>query len=337
MDISGKVGRTAPARWMALWRACSRVRSELFRLCRLQGRKRLRRMAGCCGLAFLLLGAFQASADAANYTLWVQGRNPGGAIGNYQDFSYWGPGEVNAGVNKRAVNWDGVSSIASQSGTLRNALDCYCTGSNWCYLAAYSAGDALVGYTLANYGSSDRPVSDATPNAAGQCGPAPGGGGATQAGWNIKWVRVAAGAAGGTELADAGAWASGEALARDLRTTTVRAMYNHNETRGVMFYMYAGARGTLYSFLLPGQDDEVVAYHSAGAVAGSGGGAYCNPRDWFCRDLTLGEAANEGGTPKWQGHAVVFRDDGERYSHYLQGNWQGITAPMRADVEGTAL
>src|SRR5450830_1246388 len=232
------------------------------------------------------LGGFSGAASADNYTLWINGRGEGGAIGNYQDFTYWGPGQVNAGVNKRAVNWDGRGSIAEQNGTVRKALDCFCTGSNWCYIAAYSAGDPMIGYSLANFGSSQRPVTNAAP---------------------------------------------------DVRTTTIRAMYNHNDTAGVMFYMYAGARGTLYSFILPGQDDEVVAYHSSGAVSGSGGGAYCNPRDWFCRDLTLGDAPTEGGTPKWNQHSVTLRDDGERYTHYLQGNWQGITAPMRADVEATAL
>ena len=289
-----------------------------------------------CLLMLLLLGALPMSASATNYTLWVNGRGAGGAVGNYQDFRYWGPGAIDAGVNKQAVNWDGAGSIAEQSGTVRNALDCFCTGSNWCYIAAYSAGDPIVGYNLANFGGSQRPVTNAAPNAAGVCAPA-GGGAPQQTGWNIKWVRVAAGAGGGTELADAGAWAIGEALARDLRTTTVRAMYNHNDTHGATFYMYAGARGTVYSFLLPGQDDEVVAYHSAGGVAGSSGASYCNPRDWFCRDLTLGDRPNEGGAPKWAFHYVQFRDDGERYSHYLENNWQGITGPMRVDVAATAL
>lgn len=290
-----------------------------------------------CVVVMLLLGLLPLGASAANFTLWVNGRGAGGAIGNYQDFSYWGPAAVNAGVNKRAVNWDGAGSIAEQSGTVRNALDCFCTGSNWCYIAAYSAGDPIVGYNLANFGSAQRPVTDAVQDP----GAAPGvcqasAGGATQTGWNIKWVRVAAGAGGGTELANIGAWAVDEALARDLRTATVRAMYNHNDTHGVTFYMYAGARGSFYSFLLPGQDDEVVAYHSAGAVSGNGGGAYCNRRDWFCRDLTLGDQVNEGGVPKWSYHSVSLRDDGERYSHYLEGNWQGITAPMRADIEASA-
>ena len=69
--------------------------------------------------------------------------------------------------------------------------------------------------------------------------------------------------------------------------------------------MYAGAKGTAYSGILPGQDDEAVAYHSTGGVSGSSGGSYCNPSDWFCNDLTLGTAANEGGSAKWSYHSVV--------------------------------
>jgi hypothetical protein len=282
-------------------------------------------------LFLLCLLALASTAGATNYSLWVNGRTGGGVVGNYDSFNYFGPGSVAAGVNKKSANWDGRSSIASQSGVLRNALDCFCTGANWCYIATHSAGDLLVGYTLANYGGSQRSVTAATPDGAGVCGAAPGG--AQQTGWNIKWVRAAAGSAGGSELADAGAWAVSEPLVQDQRVATARAMYNHNDTHNVWFYLYAGARGTLYSFLLPGQDDEVVAYHSAGGVSGSGGGAYCNRRDWFCKELTLWDAPVEGGTPKWAFHSVVLRDDGENYRHYTGGNWDGITAPMRADME----
>jgi hypothetical protein len=278
----------------------------------------------------LCLLAWSGMAGAANYSLWVNGRTGGGVVGNYDSFAYFGPSTVAAGVNKKSANWDGRSSIASQSGNLRNALDCFCTGANWCYIATHSAGDLLVGYTLAQYGGSMRPVTTATPNGAGVCTGPPGSG---QTGWNIKWVRSAAGSAGGTELADAGAWLLSEPLVQDQRVATARAMYNHNATANVWFYMYAGARGTLYSFLLPGQDDEVVAYHSAGAISGSGGGSYCNPRDWFCNDLTLGTAPAEGGALKWAFHQVVLRDDAEAYRHYTGGNWDGITAPMRRDME----
>jgi hypothetical protein len=275
------------------------------------------------------------STYATNYSLWVKGRGGGGVPGNHADFTYWGPSSVNAGVNKISVNWDGYSSISEQNYLLREALDCYCTGENWCYIAAYSAGDLMIGYALAIYGGSVRYKMDAKPNSTGHCTPLPGMN--TQVGWNIKWVDVAAGSAGGTELANAGAWALSEPLVSDLKTTTARAMYDHNITRGTVFRMYAGAKGKLYSSLLPGQDDEVIAYHSSGGVSGTSGAAFCNPRDWFCNDLTMGAGVNQGGRSKWTNHSVVFRDDGENYNHYLNGNWGGITSLMRTDMVNNAV
>lgn len=267
---------------------------------------------------------------ASNYSLWVNGRNGGGVEGNYADFTYWGPSTVNAGVNKKAVNWDGHSHIADKNYTVRNALDCYCTGDNWCYVAAHSAGDLMIGYALSLYGGTTRTKMNAIPDASGVCGASGAG---TQTGWNIKWVDIAAGAGGGSELADAGDWATAEALVSDLKTTTARALYDHNNTRSKWFYMYAGAKGTAYSFVLPGQDDEVVAYHSSGGVSGRSGASFCNPGDWLCNDLTLGAAANEGGRAKWSYHSVVFRDDAENYTHYANGNWAGVISKVRADME----
>ena len=75
------------------------------------------------------------------------------------------------------------------------------------------------------------------------------------------------------------------------------------------------------------------AKESRGGKAGSGGGSYCNPGDWFCNDLTLGPGPVQGGAPKWAFHEVVLRDDAEAYRHYTGGNWGGITAPMRRDME----
>lgn len=270
--------------------------------------------------------------QAANYSVWINGRTGGGQLGNHSDFTYFGPATANAGVNKKAANWDGYNRIADQNIHIRNALDCYCTGPNWCYVAAHSAGNLQIGYALDLFGGSMRNVKNAVPNAQGECSST----GATQTGWNIKWVGVAGGAAGGSELANAGEWALSEPLVSDLKTSTARALYNHNNTRGSMFYMFAGAKGTLYSFLLPGQDDEVVAYHSAGGVSGSSGASYCNPADWFCNDLTLGTANNQGGRAKWANHSVKFRDDGESVNHYNQGNWAGIVGKLRADMEANA-
>jgi hypothetical protein len=144
------------------------------------------------------------------------------------------------------------------------------------------------------------------------------------------------GASGGSELSDAGSWASSEQLVQDLVTTTARAKYNHNNTAGVWFYNYAGAKGTLYSGILPGQDDEAVSYHTTGGVAGTTGASFGNPSDWFSNDLTLGTAACEGGAAKWSYHSVSYRDDGEAMNHYANGNWQGIIGPVRADVAANA-
>lgn len=270
-------------------------------------------------------------ASATNYTLWIHGRNNGStSAGNYSDFSYWGPSSTDAGVNKKAVNWDGRQSIGNQNERIRNALDCFCTGNNWCYIAAHSAGNLQIGYALALWGNSKRTVKNAVPNSSGVCGNKDG---STQTGWNIKWVDVASGAGGGSELADLGEWAMNEPLVGDLVTTKARALYNHNTTQGVMFYMFAGSKGTLYSGLLPGQDDEAVAYHSTGGVSGSSGGSYCNPGDWFCGGtLTTGTAACSDGRAKWSYHTVQFRDDSEAYNHYASGKWGGIISVVRSDV-----
>jgi hypothetical protein len=280
------------------------------------------------------LTAVATSASATNYTLWINGRTGGGVVGNYASFTYWGPATTAAGVNKKSVNWDGYNSIASQNDKIRNALDCFCTGGNWCYIATHSAGDLMLGYTLANYGSSSRLKKNAVAGSGGVCSNTDG---TAQTGWNIKWVRAASGAGGGSELSDAGSWTTSEPLVKDLKTTTARAMYNHNATTNVWFYMYAAAKGTVYSGILPGQDDEAVAYHSSGGVSGSSGGSYCNPSDWFCNDLTMGTAANEGGSTKWSYHSVVFRDDAEAYNHYTNGNWQGIVGVVRSAMVSGAL
>jgi hypothetical protein len=284
-------------------------------------------------LVAALMLLLTSAAVATNYALWINGRTGGGTAGNYADFTYWGSSSASAGVNKKSVNWDGYSHISDQSYLIRNALDCYCTGSNWCYIAAHSAGDLMIGYTLAQYGGSTRSVKTPSPSSTGECSNSDG---STQVGWNIKWIDIAGGAAGGSELADLGDWALSEPLVTDLKTTTARALYNHSTTRAIWFYMYAGAKGTLYSGALPGQDDEAVAYHSSGGVSGSSGASYCNPSDWLCNDLTTGTSATENGVAKWSYHSVAFRDDSEAYNHYTNSAWGGIVSKIQADMASNA-
>ncbi|MFO0659753.1 MAG: hypothetical protein U0165_07975 [Polyangiaceae bacterium] len=296
--------------------------------------------------AFVTLGV-ASTASATTYSLWVHGRNTdrNTQTGNYNDWTYWGPGSTAAGANKRSVNWDGVSHLAVANVGIRAALDRYCTGANWCNVATHSTGGPMIGYALALWGGSTRSVHDAASGTAT---------GATQTGWNINWIDDGASAAGGTELADLGYWAVSDYITNDLRTGVVRSMYDHNQTRGRYRYMFAGASGTLYSGALPGQDDEVVAYHSAGGVnyANIDGsytqtGSYCNPGDWFC-DTTLSTGTSSmgwswscgflwlstcyGNAYKFSNHTVYFRDSSESYNHYTSGNWGGITSQVRNDM-----
>ncbi len=282
--------------------------------------------------ASVTAAAFLAAPDASatNYSLWIHGRNTGTATqaGNYNDFSYWGPSATAAGINKKAVNWDGKSRISEQNSRIRDALDCYCTGANFCYIAAHSAGDAQIGYALAQFGGTSRLKKNASPAANGTCGNTDG---TTQVGWNIKWIDVASGAGGGSELANIGSWAVSDTLTDDLKTEVMRALYDHNQTRSKWFYMFAGAKGTLYSGTLPGQDDEVVAYHSTGGVAVTG--SFCNPGNLFCDgSLTTGSGATSNGKAKWGFHTVELADTSEIYNHYASGAWGGIIAPVRTDM-----
>ena len=115
------------------------------------------------GAIVVLLG-LAGAVSATNYSLWINGRNNTSAVaGNYADFIYWGPSSAAAGVNKKAVNWDGYNRISTQNYRIRDALDCYCTGNNWCYIAAHSAGNLQTGYAFSLYGGSTRNVKNATP------------------------------------------------------------------------------------------------------------------------------------------------------------------------------
>jgi hypothetical protein len=277
-------------------------------------------------------GRSEGGVKSGLTVLWVHGRWTDGTgpsvVGRYHDFLYWGPAEVDAGADKKAVNWGGEDRLSLSNLHVRRALDCFCTGENWCVIAGHSAGDAQIGYALSLHGGTQRPVTTGAPDASGRCE----GTGQTQTGWNIEWVSVAGGAAGGSELADIGEWAVSDTVTGDLRTDTVRALYDHNVTQGVWVYRFAGARGTLYSGILPGQDDEVVAYHSSGGM--SQAGSFCNPGDWFCGDeLPMDTAASpKRQIRRWDHHTLYLRDDGEAYGHYAKENWGGIVAPMREDV-----
>jgi hypothetical protein len=107
-------------------------------------------------------------------------------------------------------------------------------------------------------------------------------------------------------------------------------MYDHNVTAGVRFYMYTGANNTAGTRrILPGDDDQAVAYHSAGGVAGSTGRQLCNAGAWRCPTLSIGNLPNEDRSVKWTNHFVLFRDDAYKLDHYSSGTWQGVPGKVR--------
>ncbi|MEQ9364749.1 MAG: hypothetical protein RIF32_10915 [Leptospirales bacterium] len=121
---------------------------------------------------------------------------------------------------------------------------------DYCQVICHSTGCPIVAYVLDKY-----------------------------SGYKIRRVVTLGSAEGGSELATYGSavkilstFLSPWAIAIELLTGTgnyylgpgyVRGAYNHNDTRGVNFYMNAGYKGGVLAVALPGEDDGVVSMHSA--------------------------------------------------------------------------
>ncbi len=73
-------------------------------------------LGGAAVFAALLAVGVQATNDS----VWINGRTGGGQLGTHEDFTYFGPGTVNAGVNKKSANWDGYNRVADQNHLIRD-------------------------------------------------------------------------------------------------------------------------------------------------------------------------------------------------------------------------
>lgn len=194
-------------------------------------------------------------------------------------------GMCSQGWNDRLANKSGYTSIdvkavqTNHSGlsdgsyTAGVYLDQCCTGSNLCYVINYSGGDNVIGHRLANSSTN----------------------------YNINWVGTSAGAGGGSAL-------SGNLLADifgpcdysgHLGRSEARNSYNHNDTNGETTYLIGGHDGWWYtSWLLPGEDDGAVAFHSAGAVN------YVTGTSSMCK------------SPKYTNHVPAWTCSGYNLDHY---------------------
>lgn len=177
-----------------------------------------------------------SSVHAADYFVQVSGVCSDGFVGGKGEGSlanFAGITSIDADVNQD-------NSMAQATSDLRAVLDTYCSGDDWCYVYTYSNGGAVASRTLSLYDTD----------------------------WNIYWVMSSGSNEGGSELARTGIAADiflGCDLASDITPSDHRGGWNHNDTNGNTFYMVAGEDGWWYSsFLLPGEDDGAVAFHSAG-------------------------------------------------------------------------
>ena len=187
-------------------------------------------LAAAAVTASTLLAA--APASAATYTLYIHGRNGGTPNG----WDYWGGPQ--GGVNAIPVNYDGSQYISVSNPTVNSYLDAYCTNGNTCYIAAHSAGNAQIGYSVAN-----NPYR-----------------------WSIQWVVGGGACGGGTELSSWGGWAS-DNLAYELSPGTVRGEYNHDllgdKIVGYVHTLSGSDWSGLTNMFISGNNDGVVPYHSS--------------------------------------------------------------------------
>ena len=316
--------------------------------------QRLKSPSSVLAFMFFALTSFSGTAIATTYTVYIHGKASNGGTftegANYHDLSYWAPvdGVSVGGFNQRAINWDGKNRIADTNAAIRDGLDCYCTGANNCHVVVHSAGNLQLGYALEKYGSSKRnkftppnynggaPAS-ACLNAYDLAAsinkifgfPPPILADFQQSGWNIKSVTVAAGAAGGSELARPITYPMA-GLNRDLDVATARSLYDHNKTQGHLFNLYIGANSEVSKLwtdvitdlatgavaaLLPGEDDGAVAYHSSAGRKSSGkfcntGVVWFNPATWGCTKVATGKS-----DAAWTNHSVSNVDTSESYNH----------------------
>jgi hypothetical protein len=185
-----------------------------------------------------------SSLFAGESVIFVQGR--GGTCGsdyNTDAGNYWGTSKnINTVLPKYFVHYDGYSdprtggSCRAQT-KLYQVLEAKCLRSrgDYCYIICHSAGCYATEYFI-----STRNVSR----------------------YGIILVYNSSSAAGGSELANLAFWASGD-MDDALKTWNARGSYNHNNMKGIPFFMIPGAMPLpVTSQLIPGEDDGAVGFHS---------------------------------------------------------------------------
>jgi hypothetical protein len=261
------------------------------------------------------------TSSATNYSLYLHGYSQLSGCGAQPGgWCYW-QWAGQPGVNAIPVNYDGTVHLSQAAPTVINALNAYCTGANWCYVAAHSMGAAMLGYV---YATTSHP-------------------------WNIYWVETAGSAAGGSELANAVEWAVGSSTVNqyyraiyDLQTDTMRGLYNHDAVgdyiAGRVYpnmggdwavndtCMFPGGNNgfTAPCFGSTGGNDIVVAYHSSGHYRTQG-------------TYTTAAANTTYGGTYWDWTTTSYVDDARSGGYYHTWNvtpWSGGSGPITNVMAG---
>lgn len=223
--------------------------------------------------ALALVALFAAAElSAATYTIFVHGRSGSNhcGTGTTDVNNYWGSAKnISTSTTKYFVGYDGSSdprtwgSCRAQT-QLYSVLESRCKGSNNCRLICHSAGCYATEYFL------DK----------------------TSTNYNIDFILASSSAAGGSELANAAFWASGN-MDDALKTANARGSYNHNDMKGVGIWAIAGYKGTWYaSWILPGEDDGAVSLHSTCGHNSTGSHNDCKKARYSSHYIWLGDYNN---------------------------------------------
>lgn len=220
-------------------------------------------------------------------TLWIRGLDFSGGEGTIMPWGsteYWGAPLT--GPNPIPVNYHARAYLGVSNVVLEYVMDRECVAPASCVLACHSAGCAQSEFALVAKGREGTR-------------------------WNVLDILGGGAAVGGSELADDGSWTGiGGFLSRDLKTTTIRALYDHDAV-GVRVGYGAGAHAssTGGSLILLGQDDGAVGYHSSGAARWAL--SFGNPDDGSDYLLPVGEYSSDLYADHW----VYLRDDEESFNH----------------------
>jgi hypothetical protein len=237
-------------------------------------------------LAFVALAVLPRAADATVYNLHVGGVcSTNFADGKASDnnltqdgLGYWvNETSVHASVNQ-------TSSMATAAADLKARLDTYCLNGHLCYIYTYSNGAATLSKVLSTYSTA----------------------------WNIGYAYNAGSNEGGSELS-ATDWLAefiaGCSLAGGVTPGVMRvSSWNHNDTNGETIYQVGGditsswALWWATSGFLPGEDDGIVALHSAGGATCGGGTSGCSISD-MC------------AAARWSNHSIVGTCYGYNLDH----------------------